>query len=292
MAKDYAAYKAQVNTYLEKALPVGTREGFSRLYEAMNYSLQAGGKRIRPVLMQLAYESVGGKEDISRFLCAIEMIHTYSLIHDDLPAMDNDDYRRGKLTNHKKFDEATAILAGDALLTEAFHFMLEDALVSEDMDKVRAAHILSKASGAEGMVGGQMLDMVSEDKVIDLETLDCIHLNKTGALLAAATKMGAILGHGSPMEVAALEAYGQYIGKVFQIIDDVLDETSTIEELGKPIQSDSKNHKTTYLSFYSVEECYEIANVLTEKAIKVLDHINGETKILRELALELITRRN
>lgn len=292
MAKDYAAYKAEVNACLENVLPIAEQGDFRRLYEAMNYSLQAGGKRIRPVLMQLAYESVGGTEDISKFLCAIEMIHTYSLIHDDLPAMDDDDYRRGKLTNHKMFDEATAILAGDALLTEAFHLMLEDALVSEDMDKVRAAHVLSKASGAEGMVGGQILDMASENKAIDLDTLDRIHLNKTGALLAAATKMGAILGHGSPMEIAALEAYGTYIGKVFQIIDDVLDETSTMEELGKPIQSDNKNNKTTYLSFYSVEECYDIAKALTEKAIKVLGHINGDTKVLRELALELITRRN
>lgn len=292
MAKDYAAYKAKVNAYLETALPVAQQSHFKRLYEAMNYSLQAGGKRIRPVLMQLAYESVGGTEDISKFLCAIEMIHTYSLIHDDLPAMDDDDYRRGKLTNHKMFDEATAILAGDALLTEAFNLMLEDALVSEDMAKVRAAHVLSSASGAEGMVGGQILDMASENKKISLETLDLIHLNKTGALLAAATKMGAILGHGTPMEIATLEAYGRYIGKVFQIIDDVLDETSTMEELGKPIQSDSKNQKTTYLSFYSIEECYKIAEELTEKAIKVLDHIKGDTQLLREIALELIRRRN
>ena len=286
------AYKDQVNAYLASALPSSGESHFRRLYEAMNYSLQAGGKRIRPVLMQLAYESVGGKEDISKFLCAIEMIHTYSLIHDDLPAMDNDDYRRGKLTNHKKFDEATAILAGDALLTEAFNLMLEDALVSEDMAKVRAAHVLSTASGAEGMVGGQILDMASENKKISIEALDLIHLNKTGALLAAATKMGAILGHGTAMEIAALEAYGRYIGKVFQIIDDVLDETSTIEELGKPIQSDSKNHKTTYLSFYTAPECYKIAQELTEKAIKVLEHVEGDTQLLKEIALKLITRRN
>ena len=291
MAKDYKTYKAKVEAYLESVLPI-TKGNFQKLYEAMNYSLQAGGKRIRPVLMQLAYESVGGSEDISKFLCAIEMIHTYSLIHDDLPAMDDDDYRRGKLTCHKQFDEATAILAGDALLTEAFRLMLEDALVSEDLGKVRAAHVLASASGAEGMVGGQILDMASENKVIDLETLDCIHLNKTGALIAAATKMGAILGNGSSMEVAALEAYGRYIGKVFQIIDDVLDETSTTEELGKPTQSDSKNQKTTYLSFYSVEACYEIAKDLTEKAIKVLGHIDGDTALLKELAVELITRRS
>lgn len=291
MSTDYKTYKAKVEAHLDQVLTT-TNSHFNKLYEAMNYSLQAGGKRIRPVLMQLAYESVGGKEDISKFLCAIEMIHTYSLIHDDLPAMDDDDYRRGKLTCHKKFDEATAILAGDGLLTEAFGLMLTDALASEDMSKVYAAHVLAKASGAEGMIGGQILDIESENKAIDKETLDCIHLNKTGALIAAATKMGGILGQGSPMEIAALEAYGKYIGKVFQIVDDILDETSTIEELGKPIQSDIKNQKTTYLSFYSVEACYEIAQELTQKAIKSLEHINGDTALLKELAVELITRRN
>ena len=217
MDRDYKAYKVKVEKCLENALPWAAESNFKRLYEAMNYSLQAGGKRIRPVLMQLAYESVGGKEDISKYLCAIEMIHTYSLIHDDLPAMDDDDYRRGKLTNHKMFDEATAILAGDALLTEASNLMLEDALTSEDMARVHAAYVLGKASGTEGMVGGQVLDMMSENKEIPIETLDLIHLNKTGALLAAATKMGAILGHGTSMEIAALEAYGQYIGKVFKL---------------------------------------------------------------------------
>lgn len=291
MKKELKSYQTLINSYLKNAVPL-PQGHFKTLYEAMDYSLQAGGKRIRPILMQLAYEAVGGQGEISSYLCAIEMIHTYSLIHDDLPAMDNDDYRRGKLTNHKVFGEATAILAGDALLTEAFRFMLEDALAKDDMQGVKAAYILSEASGVRGMIGGQILDMESEDKVIDLDLLDRIHLNKTGALLAAATKMGAVLGGGMPREIDALEAYGKYIGKVFQIVDDILDETSTVEELGKPIKSDAKNHKNTYLSFYSVERCYEIAEKLTQKAIGVLKNVQGDTTLLESIALELVTRRN
>ncbi|MGL4345732.1 MAG: polyprenyl synthetase family protein [Cellulosilyticaceae bacterium] len=283
-------YKKHVETCLEQRLP--KVEGpFGRLYEAMAYSVKAGGKRIRPILMQLTYEAVGGSQDISAYWCAIEMIHTYSLVHDDLPAMDNDDLRRGKPTNHIMFGEATAILAGDALLNYAFEMMLEDALEHEDMNRVRAAHVLGEASGGYGMIAGQILDMASEGQSIDLDTLDCIHLHKTGALIAAATKMGAILGGGSPLEIAACETYGKYLGKVFQIIDDILDKTSTTDELGKPIHSDEKNAKNTYLSFYSVEACYEIAERLTQKALDCLDKVPGDTTLLREIALELVHRR-
>lgn len=285
------AYRVAFEERLANILPQG--EGpFARLYESMKYSTCAGGKRIRPLLMQLAYEAVGGEADISPYMCAIEMIHTYSLIHDDLPAMDNDDFRRGKLTNHKMFDEATAILAGDALLTYAFECMLADALEVDDMARVRAAYVLSEASGTCGMVAGQILDITSEGKSISKDTLDIIHLHKTGALIAAATKMGAILGHASPIEISAFEMYGKYLGKVFQIIDDILDQTSTLEELGKPIKSDEKNEKNTYTSFYSVEECYAIAEDLTQKALKCLDKISGDTEILRQLALDLVYRKS
>lgn len=291
MEKKIESYVEQINASLKAVLPV--KEGyFKTIYEAMNYSLEAGGKRIRPLLMQLAYEAVGGKENIDAYLCGIEMIHTYSLIHDDLPAMDNDDYRRGKLTNHKVFGEATAILAGDGLLTESFHIMLKDALAHGGEERLYAAYLLSQASGVEGMIGGQVLDMESENKEISLDTLDVIHLNKTGALIAAATKMGAVLGGGSQREISIFEAYGKYIGKVFQIVDDILDATSTMEELGKPINSDEKNHKNTYLSFYSVDECYEIAEKLTHKAVGLLKEIPGETTLLEEIALMLIKRRN
>lgn len=284
-------YRERIENQLKEALP--TNHGsFGALYEAMGYSLYAGGKRIRPILMQLAYEAVGGLGDITSYLCAIEMIHTYSLIHDDLPAMDNDDLRRGKPTNHKMFGEATAILAGDALLNGAFEIMLEDALHHDDMNRVRAAHLLAEASGAHGMIGGQILDMQSEGKQIDKNALDAIHLHKTGALIAAAVNMGAVLGNGSPGEVSALTFYGKYLGKVFQIIDDILDATSTVEELGKPIHSDMKNEKNTYLSFYDVDTCYSIAQELTTKAIGCLEHVEGDTSLLRHLALRLVQRRN
>lgn len=291
MAKEMSSYTSHINQALKEYLPE-KESYFKTIYDAMNYSLEAGGKRIRPMLMQLTYEAVGGKESIDAYLCAIEMIHTYSLIHDDLPAMDNDDYRRGKLTNHKVFGEAIAILAGDGLLTEAFRIMLKDALTHGGEERLYAAYLLSEAAGVEGMIGGQVLDMESEDKSIDLETLDLIHLNKTGALIASATKMGAVLGGASPREINLFEAYGKYIGKVFQVVDDILDATSTIEELGKPIGSDAENHKNTYLKFYSVEKCYEIAEELTLKAVALLQQIEGDTTLLEEIALKLIKRRN
>ena len=284
-------YRERIENQLKEAIPKN-HGSFGELYDAMAYSFYAGGKRIRPLLMQLAYEAVGGRETITPYLCAIEMIHTYSLIHDDLPAMDNDDLRRGKPTNHKVFGEATAILAGDALLNGAFEIMLEDALNQEDMNRVRAAQVLAEASGATGMIGGQVLDMQSEGKLIDQETLDNIHLHKTGALITAAVHMGALLGEGSSQEVTALMFYGKYLGKVFQIIDDVLDAISTVEELGKPIHSDMKNEKNTYLSFYDVDTCYRIAEELTMKAIKCLEHVEGETSLLEYVARSLVQRRN
>lgn len=263
------------------------------LKESMLYSLKVGGKRLRPLLLFSVLDAFHQSPKIGyQVAAALEMIHTYSLIHDDLPAMDNDDYRRGKLTNHKVFGEAVAILAGDGLLTEAFHIMLGDALAHGGIERLHAAYLLSEASGVEGMIGGQVLDMESENKEIDLETLNMIHLNKTGALIAAATKMGAILGGGSAREISLLEAYGKYIGKVFQIVDDILDATSTMEELGKPIGSDVENHKNTYLRFYSIEECYQIAEDLTQKAVALLNQIDGDTKILEQIAMELIKRRN
>lgn len=284
------AYRENIEHLLKSALP--KQQGpFHLLYQAMAYSLEAGGKRIRPILMQLSYEAVGGNEDISSYLCALEMIHTYSLIHDDLPAMDNDDLRRGKPTNHKVFGEAIAILAGDGLLNYAFEYMLEDALQYEDFARVKAIQILAEASGVLGMIAGQILDIQSENKPIALETLDLIHLHKTGALIAAGPKMGAVLGHGSKEEIAALEMYGKYIGKAFQIIDDLLDEISTTKELGKPVQSDEKNHKITYTSFYTQEECYEIVNTLTQKAVGCLDRVSGDTSLLKEIAQELVYRK-
>ncbi len=283
-------YKEYVEQTIEKYLPKSDGP-FSRLNEAMRYSACLGGKRIRPILMRLAYEAVGGTGNIDAYMCAIEFVHTYSLIHDDLPAMDNDDLRRGKPTNHIQFDEATAILAGDGLLTYAFEVMFADMTQDVDSAKVIAAGILASAAGVNGMVAGQMLDIQSEGKEIDIETLDLIHLNKTGALISGATKMGAVLGYGNAQEVAALEAYGMYLGKVFQIVDDILDETGEVEQLGKPINSDIENGKITYTRYYTSQECYEIATKLTDKAIKCLDRVDGDTQMLEDIAKMLIDRR-
>ncbi|OOB77819.1 MAG: geranyl transferase [Epulopiscium sp. Nele67-Bin001] len=278
--------RLDIEQILDRFLP--KVEGhFKRVNEAMRYSATQGGKRIRPTLMHLSYKAVGGTDDISAYLCAIELIHTYSLIHDDLPAMDNDDLRRGKPTNHVQFDEATAILAGDGLLNLAYEIMLEDILSSMDLPKVRAASILASASGTMGMVGGQILDIQDAGK--DIETLDVIHLHKTGALIKAATKMGAVLGYGSAVEEAALEAFGQYIGKVFQIVDDVLDVTSSVDELGKGVNSDV--NKMTYVDFYSVDKCYEIAHDLTDRAIRCLGKVAGDTTELECIATKLVKRK-
>ncbi len=276
----------EIEKILDNFLPEPTGP-FARVNEAMRYSACQGGKRIRPTLMNLAYEAVGGSGDISPYLCAIELIHSYSLIHDDLPAMDNDDLRRGKPTNHIQFDEATAILAGDGLLNLAYEIMLEDILQTQDLARISASNILATAAGVSGMVGGQMLDIQGAGD--DLATLDVIHLHKTGALIRAATKMGAVLGYASPVEEAALEAYGQYIGKVFQIIDDVLDVTADEAELGKAVNSDV--NKVTYTDFYDVEECYAIAQELTNKAVRCLDKVSGDTTALEDIALKLVRRR-
>ncbi len=286
--EDYVSY---VNTAIDRYLLDLSKDPLV-VSEAAKYSLVAGGKRIRPVLMQLSYEACGGKENIEPYLCAIEMVHTYSLIHDDLPAMDNDDYRRGRLTNHKVYGEATAILAGDALLSEAFRIMLDDLTKDLSVQKVEAIKILSHACSIEGMIGGQVIDMESENKTISKDVLDEMHARKTGAMIEAAVHMGAILAGAPETDIAKLSQYGQYVGKTFQIIDDVLDEVSTLEELGKPIGSDKEKHKNTYLNFYSVDECYQIAEDLTNKAVTLLQQIDGDTKLLEEIALKLIKRRN
>jgi len=282
--------KYKIDEMLENYLAKETGE-CTRLQEAMRYSVLQGGKRIRPILMRLAYEAVGGTGNIAPYMCAIEFVHTYSLIHDDLPAMDNDALRRGLPTNHVKFDEATAILAGDGLLTLAFEIMLQDLVSDMDPAKAIAANILATGAGASGMVLGQMYDMFYEGKEISIEMLEKIQLNKTGALIKSALKMGAVLGYGSESELFALELYGTYLGKVFQIIDDILDITGQVNELGKDIGSDSKNKKVTYTSFFSVDQCYEIAAELTAKAIKCLDKVNGDTSLLKEIAQDLLNRR-
>ncbi len=225
------------------------------IFEAMGYSLFAGGKRLRPVLMLSACEAEGGNEaEVMPFACALEMIHTYSLIHDDLPEMDNDDFRRGKPTCHKQFNQGIAVLAGDGLLTYAFEVMLKKAVESFDSKYVGAAETIARLSGSEGMLVGQVVDVTSEGKQIDNKTLDYIHKNKTGGLIKAALISGATIAGADRERLAKYEMMGDKLGLAFQIMDDILDVTSTQEILGKPVFSDEKNDKVTYVSMYGMDK--------------------------------------
>ncbi len=262
-----------------------------KLRASMAYSLMAGGKRLRPILLMAAADAVGA--DGTKFItaaCALEMIHTYSLIHDDLPAMDNDDYRRGKLTNHKAYDEGTAILAGDALLTLAFTVILRQQDVPAER-LLRVVDEMSRAAGAEGMVGGQMLDLEAENRRISMEELRRIHMGKTGALFRAALRSGAILAGASEQQLAALTAYADHFGLAFQITDDILDVVGTAEDIGKPVGSDEKNHKSTYVTLTSLDEAQSLARQTVESAVDALHIFGDEAAFLRELVLYLIRRK-
>ncbi len=263
-----------------------------KIFEAMEYSLMSGGKRLRPVLLMAAADSVGG--DGEKFLSvasAIEMIHTYSLIHDDLPAMDNDDYRRGKLTNHKVFGEATAILAGDALLTLAFEVMTRQKNV-EPKILLEVVKEMSIAAGVSGMVGGQMIDLESEGKKINLDTLKKMHLGKTGALFKAAIKSGAILAGADEKKLSALTNYAENFGLAFQITDDILDVIGDEKNLGKPVGSDEKNHKSTYVTLTSLDEAEKLAEKAVDDAVDSLKNFGDEANFLRELVKFLIDRKS
>ena len=264
-----------------------------RIYEAMGYSVMAGGKRLRPLLMLLAYKAVGGDENDTRIMktaCALEMIHTYSLIHDDLPAMDNDDLRRGKPTCHKQFDEATAILAGDGLLTYAFQVMLEDETGKYEPKYTRAAFELARLSGMSGMLVGQAVDVESEGRQIDAKTLDFIHKNKTGGLIKAALMAGGIIGGADEKTIRLLEEVGEDVGLAFQIKDDILDVTSTTEVLGKPVFSDEKNQKVTYISLYGLEKAQSDYAALSESAIKKAEKLGEKAKPLCDYLKSLTDR--
>ena len=263
------------------------------IYESMNYSLMSGGKRLRPVLLLGTYEIFQENiEEVIPFACAMEMIHTYSLIHDDLPAMDNDDYRRGRLSNHKKYGEATGILAGDGLLNKAFETGLEAALKSNlDINKsVRALCAIAKSSGADGMIGGQIVDMYGHEKVSSIDDLKYMYSLKTGAIIKSSVVAGAILGGASDAEITALELYAEKLGIAFQIEDDILDVTSTQEVLGKAIGSDAANDKITYLSFVNIDEAKKHVEKFTKEAIESLNIFGDKAEYMIELAKHLTNR--
>ena len=260
------------------------------LCESMKYSLMAGGKRLRPIMLMAAADAVGAKgTDYLTTACALEMIHTYSLIHDDLPAMDDDDYRRGKLTNHKVYGAGMATLAGDALLTLAFEVMLRQQGVSAET-LVQVVREISQAAGPDGMGGGQALDLESEGKQISMETMKKIHLGKTGALFRAAIRSGAILGGASEDELQALTVYADNFGLAFQITDDILDVIGDEKVIGKPVGSDEKNHKSTYVTLTSLEEAQRLAQEAVDTAVDALKIFGEEADFLRELVAYLMKR--
>ncbi|BDV43340.1 farnesyl-diphosphate synthase [Geotalea uraniireducens] len=282
-----------VDNALEKLLP-GENDLPSSIHRAMRYSVFAGGKRVRPVLMLAACEAVGGVlEDALPAACAMEMIHTYSLIHDDLPAMDDDDFRRGRPTNHKVFGEAIAILAGDALLTEAFIALGAPEYVARVGAErlVPATREIAFCAGSRGMVGGQVVDMESEGKSdIDLATVQYIHTHKTGALIKASVKSGAILGGADDAALAAMTKFGETIGLAFQIADDILDIEGTTEQIGKDAGSDQARGKATYPAVMGLAESKRRARELVEIALDALSAFGEEAEPLREIARYIVAR--
>ena len=288
-------YIDMVEKALVKYLPNEANPAQSNLSKAMEYSLMAGGKRIRPILLIEFYKICGGKniEDILPFACAIEMIHTYSLIHDDLPCMDNDYMRRGKPSNHIAFGENIALLAGDALLNLAFETMLSSENIKSipAENAIRAAGILAKGSGFYGMVGGQALDLYNESKKVDIDTLKDTDSKKTGALIKAACTMGCVLASADEQKIKAAEKYAEYLGLAFQIVDDMLDITADQKELGKPIKSDVANEKSTYVSILGLKRSEEIVNELTQKSIAALNEFDNDPIFLRDIAIKLSKRR-
>jgi geranylgeranyl diphosphate synthase type II len=265
------------------------------LQQAMVYSLYAGGKRIRPILALASYEACGGNPaEIVPYASTLELIHTYSLIHDDLPAMDNDDLRRGKPTNHKIYGEAIAILAGDALLTEAFSILSDPSLSSavKEADLLLALREIALASGLKGMVAGQVQDILSENSDPDHETLEFIHVHKTATLIRASVMMGPLLYGSGKGILDALSEYGSTLGLAFQIIDDILDIEGTEEEIGKPVGSDESANKMTYPSLYGIERSRDIAKNLIFTAVSSLSSFSSKADPLREIANYLLTRRS
>ncbi len=269
------------------------REPHGDIYDAMEYSLLAGGKRLRPVLLLAVCRMCGGDTETALpFACAVEMLHTYSLIHDDLPCMDDDDLRRGRPTNHKVYGEATAVLAGDALLTAAFETMLEQSGGLPAERVVAAAACLGRAAGARGMVGGQVLDMAGEGHALTLPEVEELQRLKTGALISAAAEMGCILAGGSEEQQEAVRRYAQKLGLAFQIQDDILDVEGDEATLGKSIGSDRENGKTTFVTIKGVETCQELVKKLTREAEEALNGQFEDTAFLCWLAETLVERNN
>lgn len=269
-------------------------EGFAAtLAKAINYSMLAGGKRLRPIMMRETYEMFGGEERvIEPFMAAMEMIHTHSLIHDDLPALDNDEYRRGRETTWKVFGEDMGVISGAALLNYAYEAALSAFDLSEHKDRVvLALQVLGAKTGIYGMLGGQSVDVENDGKPLDIQLLDYIYRNKTSALIEASMMIGAILAGADHDKIRQIEKAAGYVGLAFQIEDDILDVTSTQEELGKPIHSDEKNHKTTYVTLKGIQAAQQEVEQLSRKALEIFDGLEEKNEFLRTLIWELVSRK-
>lgn len=281
---------SKIENILQEYLP--KEEGFQKnIMSAMNYSITAGGKRIRPMLMMETYQLFGGKgKVIEPFMAAMEMIHTYSLVHDDLPAMDNDEYRRGRKTTHIVYGHAMGILAGDGLLNYAFETAFRAFELEDNKGIPKALQVLAGKAGIYGMIGGQVVDVEAVGKPLERERLDFIYRLKTGALIEASMMIGAILAGASENQVEQVREAAADIGLAFQIQDDILDVTSTTEVLGKPVFSDEKNNKTTYVTFEGLEASAEDVARLSQRAIETIKGFSGEKEFLVELIQYLIHR--
>lgn len=295
MERSYEDYKTLIDEHLMDFIPNIDNKSIS-LYESMKYSLIAGGKRLRPALLLAACEFAGGNiKEALPYACALEYIHTYSLIHDDLPAMDNDDLRRGLPTNHKVYGEAIAILAGDGLLTCAFEAITKDMMLYYDSPekikkRVNAAYEIAKGAGCRGMVAGQLSDIEAENALASNEMLEYIHLNKTGALFKAAIKAGLYLGNPTEDMISNFEKYSESLGLAYQIADDILDVIGNPEELGKAIGSDVKKNKNTYTSINGLDAAYARLEELTEEAVKSIEEYYDNAEFFKNLVLNLAKR--
>lgn len=283
--------KNDINEFLENYF--NNKGNYNKvIYDSASYSLNIGGKRIRPILMLLTYSMYKENwKEILEFSSAIEMIHTYSLIHDDLPCMDNDDLRRGKPTNHKVYGENIAVLAGDALLNEAMNLMMKFAL-KNDKSALVAAEMIAAAAGPEGMIGGQVVDIINEGKKISENELRYMHIKKTGALIKVSILAGAILGDASKENIIKLDKFGENLGLAFQIKDDILDVIGSTEKLGKNVLSDEESNKTNFITMHGLEYCIKECERLTKESIEILDSLSVDTEALKVLTKELLDREN
>ena len=293
--RSFDEYKELVDQHLMDFIPNIDNKSIS-LYESMKYSLTAGGKRLRPVLLLAACEFAGGNiREAIPYACAIEYIHTYSLIHDDLPAMDNDDLRRGLPTNHKVYGDAIAILAGDGLLNCAFEAISKDMMLFYDSPekirkRVNATYEIAKGAGVRGMVAGQVSDIEAENAIASKEMLEYIHLNKTGALIRAAIKAGLYLGNPTDSMINDLEKYSENLGIAYQIADDIMDVVGNPDEMGKAAGSDEKKHKNTYTSILDIDHARNRLDELTAKAVESIEKYYDNAEFFRNLVLDLAKR--